>query len=127
MNHHGHGRWACLSLILLVVYLMFFHLCVGSDFTLCNLFGILFWAVWFSICFGWRSVFRNRFEYVIHQLVGLDILIEGFNPIHEGYGFYFCALGFWALFLSYRFIGFRSQRVDATWLQPEIADIGHSA
>ena len=127
MNHHGHGRWACLSLSLLVVYLTFFHLCVGSEYALCNLFGILFWAVWFAICLVWRSVFRNRFEYVIHQLVGLDILIEGFNPIHDGYGFYFCALGFWVLFLSYRFSGFRGQTVDATWLQPEIADIGHSA
>lgn len=127
IHHHQHGRWAWLSLTLLLVYLTFFHLCIGAESGLCNLLGILFWAVWFGICFFWRSIFRNRFEYIIHQLVGLDILIEGFNPIHDGYGFYFCALGFWGLFLAYRFIGFRSPMVDSGWLEPEIADLGRSA
>ncbi len=94
-----------LSLTLLTIYLGFFHLCIGSEYSTCIALGIGGWLLWSAICFGFRGVFINRFEFLIHCLVGVDILLEGFNPVHSGYGFYWCALGFWSVFLLYHFNG----------------------
>ena len=97
-------RWMWLSAALLLLYLAFFHLCLGASYQTCVTLGVSGWLIWSIVCYRSRAVFLNRFEYWIHQLVGIDILFEGFSPLHEGYGFYICASCFWAVFLSYRFI-----------------------
>lgn len=97
-------QWIGVSCLLLLVYLTFFHLCLDASYSLCIAIGLGSWLVWCLICLSAKGVFLSRFEYLIHQLVGVDILLEGFNPLHEGYGFYYCAASFWAVFLVYRFL-----------------------
>ena len=100
-------QWPMVSVVLLIVYLAFFHLCLGANYGRCIATGFVCWIIWMSICLtveSVKNVFTNRFEYWIHQLVGLDILFEGFNPVHEGYGFYFCATGFWVIFLINHYV-----------------------
>ena len=97
-------RWMWVSAVLLVIYLAFFHLCLESSYQTCAILGVSGWLIWSVICYRCQKVFLNRFEYWIHQLVGIDILLEGFSPLHEGYGFYVCASCFWAVFLGYRLV-----------------------
>ena len=112
-------QWTWLSAALLLVYLGFFHACLDSSYLTCNLLGISCWLAWAGICYFWKEVFLNRFEFWIHQLVGVDILLEGFSPIHEGYGFYVCAICFWCVFLTYRFA---NRKVASDSVKPEFAD-----
>ena len=97
-------HWTSVSAMLLVIYLGFFHLCIGSNPVACIVLGILFWVAWVGVCYFNRVCFKSRFEYWIHQFVGLDILLEGFNPYHEGFGFYWCATSFWAVLVAYHFL-----------------------
>ena len=64
------------------------------------------------ICWVARGAFLKRFEFWLYQLVGIDILLEGFVPDHTGYGFYWCAAGFWSVLLVYRLIP-ATQKVEA--------------
>ena len=98
------NSWILVNSLLLVLYLGFFHFCIGSSYWSCTIAGAVAWFIWLSICLLGRVVFLNRFEYWIHQIVGLDVLIEGFSPLHEGFGFYYCAAGFWLVFLGYHSI-----------------------
>ena len=66
-----------------------------------------------AICWAVRGVFLKRFEFGLYQLVGIDILLEGFVPDHTGYGFYWCAAGFWSVLLVYRLIP-ATKTVEAT-------------
>ena len=113
-------RWMWLSAVLLLMYLAFFHLCLGASYQTCVILGVSGWLIWTAVCYLSRAVFLNRFEYWIHQLVGIDILLEGFSPLHEGYGFYVCASCFWAVFLTYRFICLRKPAISS--LSPEPVD-----
>ncbi len=90
--------------VTLAIYLGFFHSCLGATYSSCILFGVCFWLAWLAVCFVARDAFLKRFEFWMYQLVGIDILLEGFNPIHTGYGFYWCALSFWSVLLVYRLI-----------------------
>jgi len=98
------AAWVTTSLGLLAIYLGFFHCCIGQSFLTCVGIGFVCWALWTSVCWFLRGVYFNRFEYLIHQVVGVDILMEGFNPIHQGYGFYSCAAAFWLVFVVYHFL-----------------------
>ena len=100
----SHTSWIMTSALLLLIYLAFFHLCIGATYQVCIALGVGSWLVWTIICWYLRGVFWNRFEYFIHQLVGLDLLMEGFIPFHEGYGFYLCAASFWLVFLVNHFV-----------------------
>ena len=115
-------NWMLMSVLLLVIYLGFFHICMGLSYWGCVVAGFVGTAVWFAVCHLFRRTYISRFEHLIHQLVGLDILIEGFNPLHEGYGFYFCALGFWLVFLTYHTFG--AVRYSSLQAQAETADPG---
>ena len=115
-----HWPWTWVSASLLLVYLTFFHLCLESSYTTCVLLGVTCYAIWVGICYFCREVFLNRFEYCIHQLVGIDILLEGFSPLHEGYGFYVCAGCFWCVFVTYRLFG--NRKIETEILKPELAD-----
>ena len=121
----GSWRWLVVSGVLMVVYLGFFHLCLDASRDRCMLTGVVAWSLWFGICFCNRSVFRNRFEYFIHQLVGVDILLEGFSPLHQGYSFYSCALSFWTIFFAYHFLFRRPAPIAVSGLVEESADPGH--
>ncbi|MEM9413400.1 MAG: hypothetical protein AAGA30_19990 [Planctomycetota bacterium] len=99
-----HTDWLKVNAILLAIYLGFFHACIDAQFATSVALGLIAWAAWTLVCFFNRSCFRNTFEYGIYQLVGLDLLVEGFIPFHSGYGFYFCAMSFWSVFLAYRFV-----------------------
>ena len=104
-------RWLLMSALLLVVYLSFFHFCVGAEYTSCIVAGVLGFAVWQLICGAFRESYLNKFEYRIHQFVGVDVLLEGFVPFHEGYGFYYCATCFWLILLSYQAFGARRKQL----------------
>ena len=116
--------WITTSASLLVIYLGFFHACIGHSFTACVCIGGFSWLLWLAVCWMQRRVFCNRFEYWIHQVVGLDILFEGFNPNHEGYEFYYCAAGFWLVFLTHHSLAnFRVLQSH----EPEMLDIEGSS
>lgn len=101
-------KWIATSALLLAIYLGFFHACVALDVSNYVAIGAGCWLAWAAVCWMVRNVFYNRFEYVIHQVVGLDLLFEGFNPYHEGYGFYFCATGFWVVLWTYHWFAGKS-------------------
>ncbi len=105
----GQGRWIGLSLGLLVVYLSFFHLIVDQSPRTTLLVGIGFAHSWTAICLWFRHWFANRFEFGIHLILTADIQLEALVPVHQGYGFYFCALAFWSVFWIYHF-GFAKHR-----------------
>ena len=94
-------RWMLLSAGLLAIYLAFFHVCLDNTQWACRISGVFFWVLWVSVCVAGRTIFANPFEFWVHQLVGMDILLEGFNPLHQGLGFYYCALAFWGVLIAY--------------------------
>ena len=112
-------RWLMMSVLLLAVYLGFFHFCVGAEYRLCIAAGVIGFVAWQLICSLFRLNFLNRFEYRIHQFVGIDILLEGFVPFHEGFGFYYCASCFWLILLSYHAFGSRRNQLLANDLPVE--------
>lgn len=116
------NTWMLMSVTLLLIYLGFFQVCLGLSYWGCVAAGFVGTMAWFAVCHLFRRTYISRFEHLIHQLVGLDILIEGFNPLHEGYGFYFCALGFWLVFLTYQTFG--AVKFPAVQVQAETADAG---
>jgi hypothetical protein len=101
MNRDWTG-WGFLSGSLLFLYLAFFYACLFVEYPIQIALGWGAWILWVLICMRFRGAFINRFEHLFYQLVGLDLLLEGFNPYHAGYGFWLCALGFWSVLVFYR-------------------------
>ena len=97
-------QWIAIYSVTLAIYLGFFHSCLGASYQACITYGVCFWLAWMAICWVARGAFLKRFEFWLYQLVGIDILLEGFNPYHNHYGFYWCALAFWSVLLVYRLI-----------------------
>ena len=97
-------QWIGIYSLTLAIYLSFFHSCLDSSYRECITYGICFWLAWVVVCWVARGAFLKRFEFVMYQLVGVDILIEGFIPDHSGYGFYWCTTAFWSVLLAYRLI-----------------------
>ena len=73
--------------------------------------GAAFSAIWLSSCFVFQNCFRNRFEFSIHALLTLDFCFESLVPDHAGYSFYYCAAGFWLVFLTYHHLPLQPSRV----------------
>lgn len=96
-------RWIGLSILLLVLYLVFFHLCVEAESHRILVLSIVFSHAATFICIVSRNLFLNRFEFAIHLAIGIDIQLEGFIEKHDHYYFYVCAIAFWALFWGYHF------------------------
>ncbi len=93
--------WLQFNLMLLAVYLGFFHLCNVLVWPMTLGLGLAFGLL--AACLVWRTTaFRSKFERVVYLAIPLDIFLESLIPYHAGYSFYFCALAFWTLFLSYR-------------------------
>ncbi len=97
-------QWMIWNGILLGCYLGFFHLCLLVDFPGSLVVGILFAAATSILCLRYRRLFLNRYEGLFYSAIPLDILLESLIPYHSGYSFYFCALAFWLVFISYRCI-----------------------
>jgi len=97
-------QWIGVYTVTLAIYLGFFHSCLGATYQECISYGVGFWLAWLSVCWVARGAFLKRFEFWLYQMVGIDILLEGFNPFHDHYGFYWCALAFWSVLLVYRLI-----------------------
>jgi hypothetical protein len=66
------------------------------------------WAVW---ALGRRGYFQNRWDQLFHGMVILDILLEAIliGP-QDGFGHYWCALGFAACIGGYRLALLRAAR-----------------
>ena len=95
------AAWYVVSLCLLVIYLVFFHMLNAATAARIPMLGIVFGSVWMTVCFVFQTVFRNRFEFGIHMLVAVDFWAESMILEHSGYGFYYCAAAFWTVFLVY--------------------------
>ncbi len=95
------NAWYFVSAYLLVVYLAYFHWLNIATAEQVSFIGAGFTAVWLVSCFVFQNVFRNRFEFAIHVMLALDFHLESLVPRQAGLGFYFCAAGFWAVFLIY--------------------------
>jgi hypothetical protein len=104
--------WIGLSVLLLVLYLAFFHLCVGAEPRRIMVLSIFFSHACTFICIAARGWFLNRFEFAIHLAIGVDIQLEGFIEKHDHYYFYVCAAAFWGLFWIYHFRFARDRKIS---------------
>lgn len=102
--------WYLLSIYLLTVYLTFFHLLNAADAEQIQKLGAAFSAIWLSSCLVFQNCFRNRFEFSIHALLTLDFCFESLVANHAGHSFYYCAAGFWIVFLAYHHLPLRQPR-----------------
>ncbi len=96
------GRWD-FSLFLGVTYLAVFH-----AWLVLNAAAVLGCAVaatlWMVLRRSQRAgYFFNVWDKRFHEVVIVDLLLESFIPLHEGYGFYWCAASFAAVVGGYRF------------------------
>ena len=96
------GRWLALNLVLIGLYLGFFHLSLLVDFPGSLPIGLGIAVVMAWLCFRFRKLFINRYENFIYYALPLDIALEGLIPFHSGYSFYWCAASFWLVFGCYR-------------------------
>lgn len=94
-------RWIMLSQLLLALYLAFFHSVLNKPPIEILSIGLAFATLATGIVVVCRDVFFNRFEYLIHLVIGVDIFFESFVPLHQTFGFYYCAFAFWSVFWGY--------------------------
>ena len=95
------NAWYLVSFYLLVVYLAYFHVLNATPPDQIKFVGAGFATAWLASCFVFQTCFRNRFEFAIHTLVTIDFYLESLIPFHQGNSFYYCAAGFWIVFLVY--------------------------
>lgn len=107
MKHLDKLAWYPVSLYLLGLYLTYFHLLNLADPEQVRFLGAGFATAWLVSCFVFQSCFRNRFEFSIHTLLTIDFCLESLVSDHTGLGFYFCAAGFWLVFLVYHHLPVR--------------------
>ncbi len=95
-------NWTLLNLVVLGMYLAFFYLCLAIEWP---------WSMWVGLaialgisilCIRLRRLFLNRYEFTFYLAIPLDVGIESLIPHHAGYGFYWCAVSFWSVFVFYR-------------------------
>jgi hypothetical protein len=115
--------WYLVSFILLATYLVYFHLLNVASPEQVPILGACFSSLWLFICFVFQQAFRNRFEYSIHILLAVDFYLESMTVIHSGYGFYYCAFGFWTVFWFYH----HWTLVKATELSKQPSAVGEQA
>lgn len=105
-------NWIQFNLMLLATYLGFFHACNVLDWPITLLLGAGFGLT--AAYLVWQTTsFRTKFERLVYLAIPLDIFLESLIPYHAGYSFYFCALAFWTLFVSYRiWLDYKLKHVD---------------
>ncbi len=97
-------KWS-FSLILLVVYVLTFHLWMHLDRKAIMISGIVIsWILTgMLMVYNRRLYFVNRLDCCFHFAVILDLILEAVLPLnHDHFGFYFCALGFALVIGGYR-------------------------
>ena len=102
------NAWYLVSFYLLMLYLTYFHLLNVADAEQVKFLGAGFATAWLVSCFVFQACFRNRFEFAIHSLLTIDFFLESLVPYHSGLSFYFCAAGFWTVFLIYHHLPVRT-------------------
>ena len=98
----GYQLWS-FSLMLGVVYIALFHLwlVVPRDWIVSS--GVVATLALAAGLLAKRKYFLNRWDLIFHGLVIADIFLEAILiPVHDHYGFYFCATGFAVVVGGYR-------------------------
>jgi hypothetical protein len=108
------SAWYVVSVYLLILYLTYFHLLNVADGEQVKFLGAGFATAWLVSCFVFQTCFRNRFEFAIHTLLTIDFYLESLVPYHSGLSFYFCAAGFWTVFLIYHHLPIRLPTVTTS-------------
>ena len=94
--------WLGFNLILFQLYVGFFHLCLVTKFPISLAIGLVIAAVMSYLCVRFYRLFANRYEFLFYLALPLDVVMESLVAEHSGYSFYWCALGFWTVFVLYR-------------------------
>ena len=95
-------EWLGFNLILVALYLGFFHLCLATQFPISLFIGLVIAATMSYLCVRFYRLFTNRYEFLFYLALPLDVVLEGLIPFHSGYSFYGCAAAFWLVFVAYR-------------------------
>jgi len=93
------------TLFLGLAYLALFHLWLGRSHSTVMLSGAVAGVVLAAALAvaSRRGYFLNRWDRRFHAAVILDLWLESWLiPVHEGRGFYACALGFGLVLVGYR-------------------------
>jgi hypothetical protein len=105
-SNAGSGRsileWLGFNLVLLILYVGFFHLCLLTRFPISLGIGLAIAATMTYLCVRFYRLFTNRYEFLFYLALPLDVALEGLIPFHSGYSFYWCAAAFWLVFGLYR-------------------------
>ena len=96
------ASWIGFNLIMLVLYLGFFYMCLAVEYPRSLVFGLVIAGVMTLLCFGCHRLFTNRYEFGFYLVLPVDVVMESFVAEHTGDSFYWCALGFWTIFVLYR-------------------------
>lgn len=107
MNFLKKHAWYLVSIYLLILYLLYFHLLNRANPDQIKFLGAAFATTWLVSCFVFQTCFRNRFEFAIHTLLTIDFYLESLVSYHAGLSFYFCAAGFWTVFWFYHHLPIR--------------------
>jgi len=94
--------WTSFNLVMLALYLGFFYMCLAVEYPRSLVFGLVIAGVMTVLCLGCQRLFANRYEFYFYLVLPLDVVMESFVAEHTGYSFYWCALGFWTVFVLYR-------------------------
>ena len=94
--------WIGFNLVMLALYLGFFYMCLAVEYPRSLVFGLVIAVVMTLFCFGCHRLFANRYEFCFYLVLPLDVVMESFVAEHTGYSFYWCAFGFWTIFVLYR-------------------------
>ena len=103
MRKPNEVKWT-FSAAMLCGYLAVFHLWMHLDRTGIVITGLVWAVVFGAAAWRWRrSQFVTRMDAQAHGIVILDVVLEAvLIPVHDHYGFYWCALAFAAVIGGYR-------------------------
>ena len=100
------------SICLGAAYLAVFHLWMGLSREWIVFSGVAAALLLAAGLVAKRNYFLNRWDLIFHALVIADIFLEAILiPVHDHYGFYFCAVGFAVAVGGYRANLIRSRAV----------------
>jgi len=113
-------RWY-FTVLLGITYLVVFHAWQRLDYLGAVLTGLIATAALAALLLkaSREHYFINRWDQAFHASVLLDILLEAvLIKHHEGYGFYWCALGFGIVICGYRALRIRTRNAPSALALP---------